>query len=55
VFAPRQKPWDGSKVRSFFGNILDPDDPGLVTIDRHALSLILGRRSGPHRRPAAAP
>ena len=33
---------NGRKIVSFFRNILHPNDPTLVTIDRHALSLALG-------------
>lgn len=33
----------GRKVRSFFANISDPDRPGPVTCDRHALAIVLGR------------
>ena len=34
----------GRKVRSFYANILRPDRPGHVTIDRHALSLLADDR-----------
>lgn len=34
----------GRKVRSFFSNILDPDRSGPVTIDRHAVDMLCGRR-----------
>lgn len=34
----------GRKVRSFYWNIFDPDRIGPVTIDRHALSIVLGRK-----------
>lgn len=32
----------GRKVRSFYRNITAPHDPGAVTIDRHAVSLVFG-------------
>jgi hypothetical protein len=32
----------GRKVRSFYRNILLPDSPGPVTVDRHALAIALG-------------
>ena len=34
----------GRKVRSFFTNIADPDRFGAVTIDRHAVDMLCGRR-----------
>lgn len=34
---------NGRKIVSFFKNILHPNDPSLVTIDRHALSIALGQ------------
>lgn len=34
----------GRKVRSFFANILRPNSPGPVTVDRHALAIVYGRR-----------
>lgn len=34
----------GRKVRSFYRNIVRPDRVGPVTIDRHALSIIFGRK-----------
>ncbi len=34
----------GRKVRSFYRNILDPSNPGPVTVDRHAASLVFGLR-----------
>ncbi len=33
----------GRKVRSFYRNIVAPFDPGAVTIDRHAISLVFGK------------
>lgn len=33
----------GRKVRSFYANILRPDTPGPVTIDRHAIAVIMAR------------
>ncbi len=33
----------GNKIISFFINILEPDQQNFVTIDRHALSIVLGR------------
>lgn len=35
----------GRKVRSFYRNLLDPDRIGPVTVDRHALAVILDRSS----------
>lgn len=32
----------GRKVRSFYRNISDPTNPGPVTVDRHAISLVFG-------------
>lgn len=34
----------GNKVRNFYGNIVEPDDPDPVTIDRHAHDLAIGRK-----------
>ena len=34
----------GRKVRSFYRNILRPDRPGPVTVDRHAISIAMGRK-----------
>lgn len=34
----------GPKVRSFYRNISDPEHHGPVTIDRHAVSVIFGRK-----------
>ena len=34
----------GNKVRSFYANILVPDDPFTVTIDGHAVAIALGAR-----------
>jgi hypothetical protein len=34
----------GRKVRSFYANILRPDRPGPVTIDRHAIDILTGTR-----------
>lgn len=32
----------GRKVRSFYKNLLCPEDPGPVTVDRHAVSIAIG-------------
>ncbi len=32
----------GRKVRSFFGNVSEPEREGPVTVDRHALSILFG-------------
>lgn len=42
----------GRKVRSFFANILRPDQPGPVTIDRHAVAIALHGIGGrqPHEK-----
>jgi hypothetical protein len=32
----------GRKVRSFYRNIVDPDQAGAVTVDRHAVSIVFG-------------
>jgi hypothetical protein len=34
----------GNKTKSFFFNIAFPDQPADVTIDRHALAVVLGRK-----------
>jgi hypothetical protein len=34
----------GRKVRSFYRNVLHPDVPGAVTVDRHMIDLLVGRR-----------
>lgn len=34
----------GRKVRSFYRNILTPSRPGAVTVDRHAIDMLCGRR-----------
>lgn len=34
----------GRKVRSFFSNIVDPTRSGAVTVDRHAVDMLMGRR-----------
>ena len=34
---------NGNKISSFFMNILDPNNTSIVTIDRHAISIALGR------------
>lgn len=34
----------GRKVRSFYRNILDPSRAGAVTVDRHAIDMLCGRR-----------
>lgn len=34
---------NGNKISSFFINIAFPEDPNYVTIDRHAISIALGR------------
>jgi hypothetical protein len=34
----------GRKVRSFYTNILRPTTPGPVTVDRHAVDMLCGRR-----------
>lgn len=36
----------GHKTRAFFSNIIDPDDPHPVTIDRHAYDIAVGERNG---------
>lgn len=45
----------GNKVRSFFANILRPGVAGPVTVDRHAVAILLGVRTpdyntGPYRK-----
>ncbi len=39
----------GPKVRAFAASIIDPHDSGAVVIDRHALSIALGRQVGEKR------
>ncbi len=39
----------GKKVRSFYRNILYPDRPGPVTVDRHAIDLLCGKRGSDSR------
>jgi hypothetical protein len=39
----KPNPASGWKVGSFYQNIVDPDDPEPVTIDRHAIAICLGR------------
>lgn len=34
----------GRKVRSFYANIVRPTTPGPVTVDRHAVDMLVGRR-----------
>jgi hypothetical protein len=34
----------GRKVRSFYANIVDPNRPGPVTVDRHAIDILTGTR-----------
>ena len=36
----------GRKTRAFYRNLLDPNRPGPVTIDRHAISLLYGLKLG---------
>jgi hypothetical protein len=48
VLAGGNRPWAGAKVRAFFANLLDPEAAGPVTVDRHALSVVLGRKLASH-------
>lgn len=41
----------GLKVRSFYGNIVNPNDKTIVTIDRHAYDIAVGVRNGKDSRP----
>jgi hypothetical protein len=34
----------GPKERNFYGNILEPDSADFLTIDRHAVSILMGRK-----------
>lgn len=38
----------GPKIRAFAASIIDPDTSGVVVIDRHALSIALGRKVSDH-------
>lgn len=42
---PANSPTSGQKVRSFYVNILNPDDPVSVTVDQHAWCITKGRYS----------
>ena len=37
-------------MRSFYANILRPDDPGPVTVDRHAVSILANDRGEERKR-----
>ena len=36
---------NGNKIVSFFHNILEPNETNVVTIDRHAISIAIGRKA----------
>lgn len=46
VLAPKCSAGYGPKVRAFYANILDPENPEPVTVDRHAYVIAYGTENG---------